>query len=420
MSDIIEADEPLESEESPRDLVSAPFEIPGTDDDALVERLFQSSTSKASGPSRLTRVRALLEGVLDETGVHVIAQALDDIDTSRRRILAEHVAMGSRLEQIYQVIYSWLMKEGGEPKSAARLASKLLYRFGTAELNVKQPTVYLYVRAYRRFSDNHDALHLFNIGELNVLIGKSDEQVGVAIEEKKANPDMSRDELVRLVNELQSDKEKADMRVEAVQQELVSTVDTLQNQQLDVKRLERELAKLNEERDSASNVVSKLQLELTTRSASITSMERTIVDLSADLARKELDLETARTEAQTAATTSAAAPQSLAALEDAIEAHKRELQTLSTQISEKRAEIDQQSQQLRTLNSALTDDNAVSAAVGECMLHAERFTSTYKSLRLALSASTDQTRYSALVNEVKATFATLLNEMTDGSGANHA
>ncbi|MFJ4291251.1 hypothetical protein ACIP1U_15925 [Cupriavidus sp. NPDC089707] len=135
---------------------------------------------------------------VDAGAIGRIVQAAQEIELSRKRILSEHTAIGSRLFQIYHVILTCVQKRLGDTPRARQEADDNLYNFAVRALRISRASAVKYLQAFHHFSENNDALTFLNLGELTIL-KRSDitpEEVQRFIDARKDDEPYSRKEIV--------------------------------------------------------------------------------------------------------------------------------------------------------------------------------------------------------------------------------
>lgn len=123
-------------------------DIPNLPDDPL--------DSKA--PRLLNLARATLSEHFDAASIGRIVQASQDIVLSKDRIQTEHMAIGSRLVQIDEIIFSKFEAASDNRRTARRNATALLIEYSQRVLDISRSTMFLHMSIYRRFLHDHKAV----------------------------------------------------------------------------------------------------------------------------------------------------------------------------------------------------------------------------------------------------------------------
>jgi hypothetical protein len=392
--------------------IRAPFEL-GSD--------LSHSETGAPVASRLARARELLADHVDDAQVqpaaNEIVQALEEIHLSRHRIQSEHIAIGSRLDQIYQVLHGCIAKRMGDGNKAHVQARTLLYRIGAQELDLHHSTIYLYIRAYRKFANNADALHLLNIGEMALLVKNdiTDLTVDVAVQAKRDNPTMPRaelDTLIRQVQEAQEQAQLASMRVEEVQEQLARSEATLTEQQRENAGMKAQMSAITEQHGIDRRTLSDVQLELTTRSSAMSSMEMTISTLSSEREALQSQLKDAEAAAKDMTTPPPAVPDGYVALETAIEDKRVELAEISQKLDIARAAFEQLQAKEKEKQAELQEHGAVQQAMTQVMVDVEKLSQTYKTAQLVLRAAAGDERYAGMFSGMVTLLGNIHKDLT--------
>lgn len=135
---------------------------------------------------------------VDNAAIGRIVQAAQEIELSRRRILSEHTAIGSRMFQIYHAILTSVQKRFGAGERAQSEADALLYSFAAKALRISRGSAIKYLQAFHHFSDNADAITFLNLGELTILkrADITEEEIQRFIDARKADETYSRKDII--------------------------------------------------------------------------------------------------------------------------------------------------------------------------------------------------------------------------------
>lgn len=234
---------------------------------------------------------------VDNAAISRIVQAAQEIETSRRRILSEHAAIGSRMFQIYYAILTSVQKRLGAGERAQSEADTLLYSFAAKALRISRGSAIKYLQAFHHFSDNADAITFLNLGELTILKRSdiTDEEIQRFIDARKSDETYSRKDIIPYIEwsrkthqelnsvmatlqaaedqlneslERQRDLE-AQMRIMREQANLSEAQKLAQKEQLD-----RSTAALS----SQANAVESLQVLVSRLTAEKTALQKTLAE----------------------------------------------------------------------------------------------------------------------------------------------
>jgi DNA repair exonuclease SbcCD ATPase subunit len=361
------------------------------------------------GQSRATRAH-IEETAKDSFGpeeelVGRLTDGMMAVVESRERIAAEMIALGNQLFHAHHLVRNNMIAKSGDTRAVHNLAAATTYEFFEKALGIKQSAARSYMRCYERFGDNTEAIRIFNVGELDMLAAKhnTDAHINEIMLAKESNPDMTRAEMKKLLDELrQRDNALVDT---ASQLENVSSL--LEDSKTELYLAGKEVAHLKEELAASAREMAAKQDELARlddlfnrRTAGMSSMEKDIADKDREIERLQRALTnqepvvevkevikppagyTAIAEAVTAKTAE------LASTEKALGAVKQELESLQQQRSQAKASID----------AAEKVQDSLSAATDAF----ESFTGKISSAQLAMQASSNPSEHRRLVEAISA------------------
>ncbi|QBY56351.1 hypothetical protein [Cupriavidus oxalaticus] len=220
---------------------------------------------------------------IDAGAIGRIVQAAQEIELSRKRILAEHTAIGSRLFQIYHSILTCVQKRLGDTPRARQEADDSLYALAVRGMRISRASVIKYLQAFHHFSENHDALTFLNLGELTIL-KRSDitnDEVQRFIDARKNDESYSRKEILPYIEwtrRTHQDLNHVMATLEAAEEQL--------NESLERQRdLEAQMRHMREQMNSADalNAAQKEQLDRT--SGALTSQQHAMDSLQLSIKR---------------------------------------------------------------------------------------------------------------------------------------
>jgi DNA repair exonuclease SbcCD ATPase subunit len=356
------------------------------------------------GHSRVTRTH------IDETAKEsfgeeeeLIARLTDSmmaVAESRERIAAEMIALGNQLFHSHHLVRNNMVAKAGDTRAIRNKAASITYEFFEKALNIKQSAARSYMRCYERFGDNAEAIRIFNVGELDMLAAKhiTDAHIDEIMLAKESNPDMTRAEVKKLLDELKHrDKALVDSerQLENVASLLEDSKTELYFAGKDVAHLKEELAANARELAAKQAELARLDDLFNRRTAGLSSMEKDIADKDKEIERlqralnnqepvveiKEVIKPPARFTAIAEAVSAKTAE--LASTEKELDAAKQELESLQQQRSQAKASI----------NAAEKLQNSMSEATAAF----ETFTGKLSSAQLAMQASSNPAEHRRLV-----------------------
>lgn len=214
---------------------------------------------------------------VDNAAIGRIVQAAQEIELSRRRILSEHTAIGSRMFQIYHAILTSVQKRFGAGERAQSEADDLLYSFAAKALRISRGSAIKYLQAFHHFSDNADAITFLNLGELTILkrADITEEEIQRFIDARKADETYSRKDIIPYIEW----SRKTHQELNSVMATLQAAEDQL-NESLERQRdLEAQMRAMREQANvsDAQKLAQKEQLDRST--AALNSQANTVESL---------------------------------------------------------------------------------------------------------------------------------------------
>jgi DNA repair exonuclease SbcCD ATPase subunit len=364
-------------------------------DDFIVPRDDHSRVTRAN----IERAARKFFGAEDEL-IARLSDAMMAVAESRERISAEMIALGNQLFHSHNLVRNNMVAKAGDSREIYRRAARMSYDFFLEALNIKQSAARSYMRCYERFGDNTEAIRVFNVGELDLLAAKhvTDAQITEIMLKKDSNPDMTRAEVKKLLDELkQRDKALADS-----ERQLENITSLLEDGKTELFLAGKDVAHLKEELAANARALSAKQEELAKlddlfnrRTAGLSSMEKDIADKDKEIERltklsqnqkpivevKEVPIAPAGFTSISDAVTAKNAE--LANAEKALQAAHQELESLQQRRDRTKASIDASEKVQNSLSAATTAF--------------ETFTGKLSSAQLAMQASSDPSEHCKLV-----------------------
>ena len=303
-------------------------DIPNLPDDPL--------DSKA--PRLLSLARATLSEHFDAASIGRIVQASQDSVLSKDRIQTEHMAIGSRLVQIDEVIFSKFEAASDNRRTARRNATALLIEYSQRVLDISRSTMFLHMSIYRRFLHDHKAVTLFNVGELAALVTKkvSNSTLLMVIEEKEKNQKLtSKDirELLRQARETDDQLLGTTAQLESTRDELSKSVSIQHDLEFEIKQLRAQANQSATERDSHRAALSDAQVNLARSNGAVSELQIAIDDLTLERDRLAEQLANTKARVETKEVTREVPPAGFATIEEAIAAAEAKLEHLNEEMA---------------------------------------------------------------------------------------
>jgi hypothetical protein len=373
-----------------------------------------------AGESPLEHMRTLFAGEVPEATLHQLADAMRAIGTSMARIRHEQLDIGSRLEQALNAFYSAMSARYVKPNVIQKESLRLLYRFAKATMDLGHTSTSLYMRAYRKFADNADAVRLLHIGEMDLLLrrGITDETVEQILDIKRINPEIPVHEVKRLIAKFQEEQQArqvAEVRVEAALEQLAQSESELDNARIEERHTKELLKRVTAQQEADRIALSKAQADLSKRSSTMTTIEAT---LNASEARERAlvaEVERLTSELDARAIPAPQIPAGFNNLDQAIQERRVELIEISKRVDSAREVQATLASEIDAQRSEIQQRLFVSNAFANLVMDIERVAETYHSTRAALKTSGNDPLHASWLETLRSVVAKLHQDLSSPS-----
>ncbi|KDR40840.1 hypothetical protein [Caballeronia glathei] len=214
-----------------------------------------------------------------------LVESMLAVAESRAKIVAEQVILGGTLTQMVVATINHHTQKVGDTFNARRKAVSLALEFTEKSLQIKPSSARCYMRCHAKFGDEHEALRVFNLGELNILAAHevTHEQITAIMEKKKTSPEMSRKDVDEMLRALQRQEEAIDDRdrqLENVQSLLEDSKVQLDVSERESQHLKEELAANKRHIVEKEKSLADMRELLVERTSGYSAMEKEVSDKS--------------------------------------------------------------------------------------------------------------------------------------------
>ncbi|KXU94872.1 hypothetical protein CR51_26065 [Caballeronia megalochromosomata] len=329
-----------------------------------------------------------------------LTDAMMAVAESRERIAAEMIALGNQLFHCHNLVRNNMTAKAGDSRATRNRAANLAYDFFDRAMNIKHSAARSYMRCYERFGDNTEAIRIFNVGELDMLKAKhiTDATINELMEKKQSNPDMTRAEMKKLLDELQS-REKALVDAE---HQLENVASLLEDSKTELFLAGKEVAHLKEELAANARALTAKQDDLarlddllTRRTAGLSSMEKDIADKDREIAQLKRAFETQKPVVEIKEVIKP--PAGYAAISDAVSAKNAELAETEKALNSAKQDLETLQQERDRVKTSIEAAQKVQESLTAATTSYESFAGKLSSAQLAMQASDNPAEHRPLI-----------------------
>ena len=387
-----------------------------------LDDIFGGVSASGAERAKIEKVARQLFGE-GEQFADLIAQLVENMVTiaeARARISTDLKTIGGLLINSMHLIKNVMVAESGNKTHTLRRAATLGFSFFDLALGVKKPAARQYMRCYEAFLDNTEAIRVFNVGELDILAADhvTDEQVAAILAAKKANEHMTREDIRKMLATLQKQEEAlADRQVQ------VDNYKTLLEDSKTAQRVaEDEANRLQQQLDATAKLIAEKEAQLqrmdsyyTGRQAGLANLEKDLADKDKEIARLNDErnaLLNRKPEVQIKEVETT--PAGYKSISESLEKRNAELKQLEEQLVERRAELERLEADRKKEAGALEAANRVQAAMQEALSAFEQFAGKLTLAQVAVQASDGLGQHEPLVQTLAAMMRKHLSEIETG------
>ncbi|SOE91589.1 hypothetical protein SAMN05446927_8524 [Caballeronia arationis] len=355
-----------------------------------------------------------------EDSAELVLQIVENmiaIAEARARISDDLRLIGGQLINTMHLIKNSMIAKSGNKTSTVRKAATMGYRFFEGALGVKYAAARQYMRCYEAFIDNTEAIRVFNVGELDILAADhvTDEQVATILAAKKANENMTREDIRKMLATLQKQEEAlADRQVQ------VENYKTLLEESKTAHRVaEDEARRLQDQLEATAKLIADKEAQLKRMDSYYTGRQAGLANLEKDLADKDKEIQKLNEERNALLNRKPevqikevpTAPAGYTSISDSLEKRSAELKVIEEQLTERRAELAQLELERQKEADAIEAANRVQAAMQDVMSAFETFAGKLSTAQVAVQACDGPAQHEPLIETLAAMMRKHLTEI---------
>ncbi|SAL06756.1 hypothetical protein AWB81_07749 [Caballeronia arationis] len=384
-----------------------------------LDDIFGGITASGAERSKFEKVARQLFGDGDEFTelIGQLAENMMAISEARARISSDLQTIGGQLINSMHLIKNVMVARSGNKTSTLRKAATLGYSYFELSLGVKYAAARQYMRCYEAFADNTEAIRVFNVGELDILAADhvTDEQVTAILEAKKANDQMTREDVRKMLATLQKQEEAlADRQVQ------VDNYKTLLEDSKTAQRVaEDEARRLQQQLEATGKLIADKEAQLQRMDSYYTGRQAGLANLEKDLADKDKEISKLLSERNALLNRKPevqvkevpTTPEGYKTLSESLEKRNAELQAIEERLLEKRAELAQLQADREKESHALEAASRVQATMVEAVSAFEAFAGKLSTAQVAVQACEAPEHHHPMIETLAAMMRKYLTEV---------
>jgi uncharacterized protein YoxC len=326
-----------------------------------------------------------------------IAEEAEEVAHSTRKILLEHMRIGGSFYHIRTRVEGHFVNTYGDSRSVRSKAAELVYNFIEATFRKKRDSVRLYMRCYERFSTNSGAVEMLSISDMQLLVHKSDEVVEMVLDAKRANSDLSKRDVKKIINEYEDRLAEKDSALETVTSQLSEIYGQLDDAKSDNDRLTAEARRLNQDVEQDREKLRKTMVDLASAEQTASGLQSTIANLERDITAKTRELADAHAKVTIKEVEVEVTPEHLRNLEAASKSRFDELSRLTAECETAQARLAELSELKKKQEAEIEQKEAVEKRVAGLVERFGSFVQEYHSVQLLVTADGSIGRFKGLL-----------------------
>jgi hypothetical protein len=326
-----------------------------------------------------------------------IAEEAEEVSHSTRKILMEHMRIGGSFYHIRTRIEGHYVSTFGDTTSVRRRAAEVVYNFIEATFRKKRDSVRLYIRCYERFSTNSGAVEMLSISDMQLLVNKSDEVVEMVLDAKRENPDLSKRDIKKIINEYEDRLAEKDSALSTVMSQLHETYGQLADAKSDNERLTSEAERLNQEVKDDKEKLRRTMVDLAEAERATSGLQNTIANLERDMIAKTRELAEAHANPTIKHVPSESTPEHLRDLESAAEIRFAELKRMTAECEAVQQRLSELTELKKQQEAEIEQKMAVEKRVAGLVDIFGSFIQEFHSVQLLVTADGSLARFKGLL-----------------------
>lgn len=335
--------------------------------------------------------------------IRTIVHESEEIAHSTRRIMEEHMRIGGSVIRIMARVQNHLINQLGKDTQTVRdKAAKLVYDYVEKVFRRKRTTIKMYMYCYSKFANDAEAIQVLGYSDMSLLVrgDTPDDVVDMVIEARKANPDMTKVDVKKLIDGYRKAQElltQKDTAIDDVTVELENVVGRLTQSELENRRLMAAHEQLQKDLVRNRESAEATRVAMGSVNGQITALQQQLANTERELDARTRALKEASTKVETREVEVPTVPKPYANLQEAIETSLAELTELNGQIDAKKAELSALEEKHAAETAAARESEALEKMFNGLVHKFGSFVQDYHSTQLLVTANGLPTRFSSLL-----------------------
>ncbi|CAN7718640.1 hypothetical protein [Paraburkholderia hospita] len=326
-----------------------------------------------------------------------IAEEAEEVAHSTRKILLEHMRIGGSFYHIRTRVEGHYVSAFGDTTPVRRKAAERVYDFIEDTFRKKRDSVRLYIRCYERFSTNSGAVEMLSISDMQLLVNKSDEVVEMVIDARRDNPDLSKRDIKKIIDQYEDRLAEKESALSTVMSQLHETYGQLSDATSDNERLSAEADRLNQEVKDDREKLKRTLVDLAEAERATSGLQNTIANLEREVTAKTRELAEAQEKVTIKEVQVEVTPEHLRNLEKTTKGRFDELARLTAECDEAKKRLEELTAQKNRQEAEIEQKVAVEKRVAGLVEHFGSFIQEFHSVQLLVTADGSLGRFKGLL-----------------------
>ncbi|RKT10643.1 hypothetical protein B0G69_8077 [Paraburkholderia sp. RAU2J] len=326
-----------------------------------------------------------------------IAEEAEEVAHSTRKILLEHMRIGGAFYHIRTRVEGHYVSAYGDTTPVRRKAAERVYDFIEDTFRKKRDSVRLYIRCYERFSTNSGAVEMLSISDMQLLVNKSDEVVEMVIDARRDDPNLSKRDIKKIIDEYEDRLAEKDSALSTVMSQLHETYGQLSDAKSDNERLAAEADRLNQDVKDDREKLKRTLVDLAEAERATSGLQNTISKLEREAEARSRELKEAHERVTIKEVQVEVTPEHLRNLEAAAQSRFDELSRVTAECDEAKKRLEELQALRKKQEAEIEQKVAVEKRVAGLVETFGSFIQEFHSVQLLVTADGSLGRFKGLL-----------------------
>ncbi|OLL27758.1 hypothetical protein BTH42_31640 [Burkholderia sp. SRS-W-2-2016] len=245
--------------------------------------------------------RQFFAAQLDDSLVAAIVAESEEVAHSTRKILQEHMRIGGNFAHIMISVQNDFVSRLGDTPKSRSAAKEIVYRFLEQVFRRSRSWVKLYIKVYEKFSSNVGAVQILSLSDMQLLTSNDigDDIIDMVVDAKQENPDLSKREIRKLINDFREQIAEKNTRLDVVTNQLSDVAGELDDTKSDRDRLTEEAKRLQQQIEQEKKNANGTLVELAEAQRMLSVLQNQLGNTERELTTRTNELREASEKVQT-------------------------------------------------------------------------------------------------------------------------